>query len=284
MNIAGFMEMIPSRQQRTCRKCVLRFFYCFTYWRPLKLFMPLQLRRSYLSISPKSMKLLWAASAGRCSFPECSKRLCITNTDTSLPHLLGEMAHIKGEKNKALRHDDTQTQKQRNDYENLILLCRHHHGQIDTPENIDLFPVEVLHEMKRAHETAVFNIMEPVSLNTRLETAEFILPLLYDNQTAWNKYGPTSDLARLNPHCESSHAVWVSEKLSTLIPNNRIISNALTKARKNFRPSDQKPISLFLQHVNSYENLVLSPTLYTTVTRFPESFMNMIEDITDGSI
>jgi len=55
------------------------------------------------------------------------------------PYTIGEMAHIRGENPGSNRHDENQTAEQRNDYENLILLCPNHHTLIDKRENEGLY-------------------------------------------------------------------------------------------------------------------------------------------------
>ena len=98
-----------------------------------------------MPISEKSIKILWTASGGRCAFPDCWERLCYHEAEEAAPHTLGEMAHIRGEKPGANRHDPDQTALQRNDYQNLILLCPTHHTRIDRKENEAIFPVSYTH-------------------------------------------------------------------------------------------------------------------------------------------
>jgi hypothetical protein len=76
-----------------------------------------------MSISEKTIKLLWANAAGRCAFPDCGALLCTPESGSAAPYTIGEMAHIRGEKKGANRHDVSQTAKERDSYANLILLC-----------------------------------------------------------------------------------------------------------------------------------------------------------------
>ena len=80
-----------------------------------------------MSITEKSIKLLWSNAAGRCSFSGCYERLSVEQAASSATYTLGEMAHIKGKKAGSNRYDSTQTATERDSYENLILLCPTHH-------------------------------------------------------------------------------------------------------------------------------------------------------------
>src|SRR3954466_4701036 len=100
-----------------------------------------------MAISQKSIKILWSAAGGRCAFPDCWERLCYHEARGAAPYTLGEMAHICGEKPDANRHDPDQKDAERDDYQNLILLCPTHHTLIDRKENEPVYIVAALHEM-----------------------------------------------------------------------------------------------------------------------------------------
>lgn len=98
-------------------------------------------------------KLILAFRSGdRCAFPNCDQTLSIDGTQLNQA-MIGEAAHIAGEKVIAARYDPSMTDEQRNHYNNLIYLCRNHHSQIDKLE--DEFSVSRLLEMKAEHEKKV---------------------------------------------------------------------------------------------------------------------------------
>ena len=76
-------------------------------------------------------------SGGRCAIPECRRELVIDKTLADKESIVGEMAHIKGEKQKSSRYDTNMTDKERNSYDNLILVCRIHHKMIDDQAKAD---------------------------------------------------------------------------------------------------------------------------------------------------
>lgn len=58
--------------------------------------------------------------------------------------IIGEICHIEGEKPGSARYNDMMSNKQRNDFDNLILLCRNHHKEVDT----DLVQMKLEHRNK----------------------------------------------------------------------------------------------------------------------------------------
>lgn len=105
-------------------------------------------------ITERDIKLLWGRAGNRCSFPKCPRELTIDSTAGD-PSVVGEMAHIVGEKPSASRGNSVMHLALRNTYTNLILLCPTHHTIIDKAEMVTDYPVEVLHEMKETHEAWV---------------------------------------------------------------------------------------------------------------------------------
>jgi hypothetical protein len=103
-----------------------------------------------MTISPKTTKMLWGRAAARCSVVQCRAELVVDRTANDKEALIGEMCHIVAEAENGPRGQSALTSEQRHEYDNLILLCRNHHGDIDAqPET---FTVELLKEIKAAHE------------------------------------------------------------------------------------------------------------------------------------
>lgn len=229
-----------------------------------------------MAITEKTIKLLWANAAGRCSFTGCEERLTIEQAANAAPYTLGEMAHIKGEKAGSNRYDKSQTTHERDSYENLILLCPNHHTLIDKPENEGIYSDDVLTKMKITHEKNVSKCLEAKELSSAEKVKEKIAIYLAENQQAWLQYGPLSEAAQKNPHSEEIYAVWISERLSTIVPNNRIIASLLEANRDLFDRQEQTIISQFLSHVKSYEKWVQDEIPYQAVMRFPVDFEHLI--------
>lgn len=226
-----------------------------------------------MSISNKTIKLLWANAAGRCSFNKCNEQLTGVG---SAPYTLGEMAHIKGDKQGSNRYDSDQSDSERNGYGNLILLCPNHHTQIDKPENESIYTVEFLLKMKKEHEKNVIKKLSEKSFQNIEDVKREIAILLAENYQAWALYGPLSDKAMKNPHNDEIYQVWQYKRLSVIVPNNRVIANLLERCRSLFNLQDQQTISQFLAHVASYESWVNDEISYQSVVIFPQTFNKMI--------
>lgn len=229
-----------------------------------------------MAIREKAIKLLWSNAAGRCSFTDCVERLTVEQAAHSAPHTLGEMAHITGKKKGSNRYDEDQTDEQRDSYENLILLCPNHHTLIDKPENEEIYTVDALLEMKTSHEASISKRLDSAKISNFDELKDEISICLAENRQAWLQYGPLSENARKNPHSEEIYAIWVSERLSTIVPNNRVIVGLINDHRNLFSRSEQTVVSQFLSHAKSYERWVNDEIPYQAVLRFPVDFENLI--------
>ena len=192
-----------------------------------------------MAITQKSIKILWSASGGLCAFPDCSQRLTFSEAGEFAPHTLGEMAHICGDQPGANRHSSEQSPQERDDYQNLILLCPTHHSLIDRVENEGRYPLELLHQFKSDHEAFVRLRLHPVQATDKQAIAREIAPLLTANHQVWLNYGPASDFARKNPNNEAAYAVWLSERLGTIVPNNRRIAEILGESVHAFSLTKQ---------------------------------------------
>jgi len=235
-----------------------------------------------MSISKKNIKPLWANSAGRCAFLACGKRLCGEETKEHAPYTIGEMAHIKGEKPTSNRYDAGQDATERNSYSNLILLCPNHHTLIDKNENEEKFPVDLLHEMKAQHEEFISKRLEVRVFENKYELASSLIPLLAENFQVWKSYGPLSDIARKSPHSNSAHAVWISERLSTIVPNNRLVRSMVEENIELFAPEEQSIVASFITHVKAYERWVEDEITYEAVERFPAAFDELIKELANA--
>jgi hypothetical protein len=107
-------------------------------------------RRTY---SDRTLKLLWGRAAGRCATPGCRTELFADATDYDPVVVIGEMAHVAGASDGGPRADAGLSQKERNDYENLILLCRNCHVRIDNQPRSH--PEVYLLALKQSHEAWV---------------------------------------------------------------------------------------------------------------------------------
>jgi len=97
--------------------------------------------------SRPTTKRLFAVSGNLCAFPKCTTAL----VDPRSGSIVGEICHIKGEKPGAARYDAEQTNEQRHEFANLILLCNIHHKIVDDDDTA--YTLGRLIQMKQEHET-----------------------------------------------------------------------------------------------------------------------------------
>lgn len=99
-------------------------------------------------MTERDIKLLWGNAGNKCSMPGCRKRLTIHGPDAAV---IGEMAHIVGEKPGASRFNDDFSESERDGYGNRILLCPTCHTEIDKTRP-EYWTVARLHAIKAEHE------------------------------------------------------------------------------------------------------------------------------------
>ncbi len=103
--------------------------------------------------SDRTLKLLWGRAAGHCAMPDCRVELFAEATDYDPVVVIGDMAHVAGACDDGPRAEHELSLKARNDYENLILLCKNCHDRIDKQTRSNR--AERLKEIKQAHEAWV---------------------------------------------------------------------------------------------------------------------------------
>ena len=230
-----------------------------------------------MSITPKSIKLLWANAAGICSWPGCSIRLATGNEEGVDPYTVGEMAHIKGDQQGSNRHDPLQSQIERDSYSNLVLLCPTHHTIIDKPENEARYSVDALLQMKAIQEESIRRQLTTPEVRSREDVKALVTPYLEENRIVFESLGPSSRIARRNPFSDA-HERWEIEKSRTIVPNNRAIAALLRKGSAYFSMAEQRTIASFLRHQQSYEDWVLEGISYESVLRFPADFERLMTE------
>ena len=104
-------------------------------------------RRSY---KHQTVKLLWGRAAGRCSAPECRISLIADEKDYDPAVPIGDIAHVEAASNSGPRPNSALTQSEKNDYKNLILLCKNCHDKFDKQKHF--YSEEYIKELKRGHE------------------------------------------------------------------------------------------------------------------------------------
>jgi tetratricopeptide (TPR) repeat protein len=119
-----------------------------------------------VAISDTDRKLLWGGSGNKCSFPGCRCEVTQKPRTGDLRFTIGEEAHIVARTLDGPRGDHPLPLKDRDRYDNFILLCPTHHAVID--RDVVTYTVEKLHQIKRDHERWVRKRLEHVPLTVSL--------------------------------------------------------------------------------------------------------------------
>lgn len=106
-----------------------------------------------------TIKRLFALTQNRCAFPSCS----VVAYDPGADEVLVEICHIEGARPGSPRYRDDQTDHERHGFDNLLLMCGHHHNLIDGDETT--FTVTRLREIKATHEA---HAVRPEALDDEL--------------------------------------------------------------------------------------------------------------------
>jgi hypothetical protein len=110
-----------------------------------------------MAITDKSRKILWGRSGNRCAI--CKNELVMQATHLDNEAVIGDECHIVAREINGPRGVNTLSLDERDDYNNLILLCRNHHKEVDDQPNT--FTIELLQEIKREHENWVKTSLDP---------------------------------------------------------------------------------------------------------------------------
>jgi hypothetical protein len=119
--------------------------------------------------SAQTIRVLWGLAGNHCGFPDCPNKIIVKGKVTPAK-AVGHISHIYSASDKGPRANPGLTAKQRNAPENLIILCRHHHGIVDDFE--EEYPAETLLEWKRIQEARLIE-GTPENFSWKNDTAKF---------------------------------------------------------------------------------------------------------------
>lgn len=125
-----------------------------------------------MAVTDKTNKMIWGKAAARCSI--CRQILIEGKKENGSPLIpIGEVAHIVAKKNDGPRGKSNLSPMERDDIDNLLLLCQTHHTIVDN--NTDLYTVDKLKEIKITHEQWVNNKLNTSpSWEAKIEQAYYL--------------------------------------------------------------------------------------------------------------
>lgn len=114
-------------------------------------------RKGRKKIPDRQRLAVWVRSGGRCVI--CNRSL-LDNGMTYREISLGELAHIVGQQQTegSPRGLADLAPEERDHADNLMLVCGEEHREIDDPATLDIFTVDLLRTLKRAHEDRIHHV------------------------------------------------------------------------------------------------------------------------------
>ena len=175
--------------------------------------------------STKTRRILDIQSLNQCAFPDCTNTLAEPGTGKASPVVTGDICHIHAVSPGGPRWKEGLTCEERNSIDNLILLCKNHHGVVDLQPEV--YTAELLKQWKSEHEVQVYrsspgkNLIYEVVGNRILEKTRTLRQLRF--YPTFNEISFSLDFARdliegelsIGPEAERSSALaWCARVLS----------------------------------------------------------------------
>lgn len=225
-----------------------------------------------MAISNKVKQKLLASSGGFCGNPSCHRNL-FDFFETGEIKNIDEFAHIIGQKEMGPRGDDDLPLNERDEYENIILLCPACHTIID--KNPHLFPKEMIRKWKKEHEESIKSLFLAPIYETREEVRRFLYPIFAENRAIFDQYGPYSDNAEKDPM--ATELEWERLCLQKIIPNNRKIESVILANIDLLTEEEFTSFTQFKLHREGFEYNKLSGDVNAAVPTYPIGFENIMK-------
>jgi len=100
--------------------------------------------------SDRTLKILWGRAAARCAMPECRIELVADDSDSDRAAILGDIAHMAASSDSGPRANRALADSDRDEYDNLILLCKNCHAKFDV--HVNKYSAQEILNIKELHE------------------------------------------------------------------------------------------------------------------------------------
>jgi hypothetical protein len=196
------------------------------------------------SIPPQDTKILWGNSGSKCAL---CKTDIIQEKKEGSKYLIGEMAHIEGEKPNSARYNADMTDDERRRHDNLILLCPNCHALIDN--DYQAYTVEKLRYIKKGHEKWVLESLKKHMPNVTFAELDVLVTYLMAIPTLENE-----DYITIVPPKEKIEKNDLSSEVENLITIGMIKVNQVKEYLNNHTDIQVKE-RLRAGFVNNYREL-----------------------------
>ena len=163
--------------------------------------------RRYYTVADKA--LLWAYSGGRCCFPKCDVELVLEADENDPSKVIGKIAHIEAKSDTGPRANLSLSDRERDTYQNLILLCPNHHEMVDARERTHT--VDTLRGWKKIREKKIREMLTEEMARVSFAELEIV------TQALVNDGQPMSVSTALIPPREKIARNGLSEQTEKLI-------------------------------------------------------------------
>jgi len=134
------------------------------------------------TIKDKDKKIVCISSGNRCALPDCRRELIEPGKDGDADSIVGEIAHVKGEKPGSARYDANMNDAERNNHKNLMLTCPNCHKKID--DQPKTYTAKKLYEIKKEHEVWLRECTKTEIVNITFVELEVITKYLVSGEHA----------------------------------------------------------------------------------------------------
>ncbi|NVK21215.1 MAG: hypothetical protein HWD86_01740 [Kangiellaceae bacterium] len=214
------------------------------------------------SPSAHTQRRLFSSSAGYCQNPSCVEELFIDTPSGSFH--IAELAHVFAASDKGPRAKPELSKEERGTFDNLIVLCSNCHTKVDKAPSD--FPDSMMRKWKVEHANKLQQLFGAVKFDDRASAREVVEPILEQNYTIFQLYGPHIEAAQ-NPESGAAEQ-WKRKVLSRILPNNRRLLTILDTNRHILLDDEKHAVELFRQHIDDLEAFHIEGSM-EDASRFP---------------
>lgn len=225
-----------------------------------------------MAISSAVKRKLWASSGGYCCKPDCNKEL-FSFSDNGKILNIEELAHIIGQKKNGPRGNSELPLEERDEFDNIILLCPTCHTLID--KNPIFYNDILIKKWKEEHTNKLTNLFKTPVFSIRDDVHKFLYPLLTENKIIFDTYGPYSKNAKEYQY--NTELIWEKIAFEKIIPNNRKIESIIEQNQHLFVGNE---FGLFIEyklHREGFEYNKISGDVNSIVPKFPNGIENIFK-------
>lgn len=229
-----------------------------------------------MSISTDVQRLLLARSGGYCANPGCADPDLFPEVDAQHVPSVAQMAHVIARSRSGPRGESDLSASERDEYENLVLLCPRCHALVDKMKLAGTYSVSLLRQWKERLEDSVRRAVGVRRFRTREELNDEVAALLRKNHGIFRTYGPESKFAE-NPLSDAPD-MWRKLVREEVLPTNRRVLELVDANRALLSPDERELVEDFRAHVFGFAEDHMSGEKRADVPRFPSRMSEIFEE------